>query len=235
MRLPRFVFPAVLGVLVLVQFYLALIWSPPEQTMHDLVRIMYFHVASAWIAFLSFFVTFLFALLYLVRRNVTFDRIALCSAEIGVMYTTVTLISGSIWGKAVWQTWWTWDPRLTTTLILWFLYVGYLLLRGTVMGRERRALVSSIYALIAAVDLPIIHMSITWWNSIHPAVIDSTGFHMPGSMTFTLMFGFFVFFGIYLLLLRLRLRYESQREQLFLLRQQVREARALQSGVKIYG
>lgn len=216
------------GILVLVDLYLALIWSPPEKTMGNLVRILYFHVSSAWIAFLAIGVTFVFVIAYLFTRNLRFDRIAVSSAELGLFYTSITLVTGSLWARPIWNTWWTWDPRLTTTLILWFLYLGYLLLRGTIEGLDRRARISGIYAIIASLDVPIIHMSVTWWNSIHPNVINETGFNMPGEMVIALMFGFFTFFCIYLLLMFLRVRLETQRMRVYMLREQLRGARAEQ-------
>lgn len=205
--------------------YFALIWSPPEVKMGNLVRIMYFHVGSAWIAFLSFGVAAFFALLYLVLRRLSLDRISHASAEIGVVYTTFTLITGSLWAKPIWNTWWTWDPRLTTTLILWFLYVAYLMLRGTIEGVERRARISGIYAIIAVADVPIIHFAVEWWRSIHPQVIDDTGVNMPGSMLFTLMFAFVAFLAIYLLLLVIRTKQEAQKQRIFQLRQMIMERR----------
>ncbi|MCF8563401.1 cytochrome c biogenesis protein CcsA [Alicyclobacillus tolerans] len=219
-----------LGVVAMVNIYLALIWSPPEAQMGNLIRIMYFHVASAWIAFLAFFISFVFAILYLLRRKLVFDRITVSSAEIGLVYTTLTLITGSLWAKPIWNTWWTWDPRLTTTLILWFLYVGYLLLRGTLDGIERRARISSVYAIIAFVDVPIIHFAVEWWRSIHPQVIDDTGVNMPGSMFFTLMFGFFTFLWLYLILLYTRTRQESMRMRLYQSRERLRALRARREG-----
>lgn len=224
------IFLLFLGCLGLLDLYLAFSWSPAEKDMGDLVRIMYFHVSSAWIAFFSFFVTFVFAILYLARRKQSDDTISLCSAEIGIVYTTLTLITGSLWGKAVWQTWWTWDPRLTTTLILWFLFVGYLLLRGTIVGLERRARIAAIYAIIAFCDVPIIHMSVTWWRSIHPTVIDDTGFNMPGKMVITLMFGFVMFLCLYFVLLALRVRTESQKIALLKVRESIRRMRARTEG-----
>jgi len=192
--------------LVLTDLYLALLWSPPEAEMGDLVRIMYFHVASAWVAFLAFTVTFVCSLLYFWRRNAVIDLIALSSTEISLVYTTITLVTGSLWARPVWNTWWTWDPRLTTTLILWFLLIGLLLLRGTVTGAERRARFSAVFAIVAFVDVPIIHLSVTLWRSIHPQVITDTGFQMPGSMVITLLFSFLAFMVIYALLLLLRVQ-----------------------------
>lgn len=219
------------GLFVFLDIYFALIGSPPEQQMHDLVRIMYFHVSSAWIAFFSFFVTFACSVAYLFRRKLVFDIYAQSSAEIGVLFTSITLITGSLWARPIWNTWWTWDPRLTTTLILWFLYIGYLLLRGTISGAEQRARVTAIYAIIAFVDVPIIHMSVTWWRSIHPNVINETGFNMSPPMIFTLLFSFVTFMLLYLLLVLLRARQEQQRYQLQRLHRGLLELRAKKSGV----
>lgn len=216
----------VLGIIVLVFLYLAFIWSPPEVDMKDLVRIMYFHVSSAWLAFLSFGVTGLASIWYLLRRRLAADWVAVSSAEIGILYTTMTLITGSLWARPIWNTWWTWDPRLTTTLILWFLYVGYLLLRGTILGVERRARVSAVFAIIALVDVPIIHFSVTWWRSIHPLAITETGFNMPSSMVITLMAGLLAFLSIYLFLMRVRVRQERQQWRLAVLREAVRSVRS---------
>ncbi len=119
--------------------YLALLWSPPEAQMGDLVRIMYFHVASAWTAMLAFSVAFVTAVLYVIFRQIKWDVISVSSVEIGLVYASIMLVTGMLWAKPIWNTWWTWDPRLTTTLILWFLFIGYTLLRGTVSGLERIA------------------------------------------------------------------------------------------------
>lgn len=217
---------AIVAVMGFLCQYFALLWSPPEKSMGNLIRILYFHAGSAWIAFLSFGVAAFFALVYLIRRRPILDSVSFASAEIGVLFTTFTLISGSMWAKPIWNTWWTWDPRLTTTLILWFLYVGYLLLRGTIEGAERRARISGIYAIIAVADIPVIHFAVEWWNSIHPQVIDDTGVNMPGSMLFTLLFAFVAFFAIYVLLLAIRTRQEVQRQRLFRIRQSIQDIRA---------
>jgi heme exporter protein C len=220
---------AVVGVWMLVFLYWALVVSPPEAQMGDLVRILYVHVASAWTALLAFTVTFFASIAYLVRRQPFWDWIALAAAEVGVVFTSFTLVTGALWGKPVWNTWWTWDPRLTTTLILWFLYVAYLLLRGTIDGVERRARVAAVYAIVAFVDVPIIHMSVTWWRSIHPSVIDDSGFHMPASMTAPLLTGFIAFLLWFSLLLWLRVRLEASRAEALILREAVRQARQVRA------
>ncbi|GGI95709.1 hypothetical protein GCM10010885_01730 [Alicyclobacillus cellulosilyticus] len=202
-----------LAAVVWADLYLALIASPPEENMGDLVRIMYFHVPCAWVALFAFFVSFIAAGMYLWRRNTGWDSLAVSSAEIGLCFTTLALITGALWARPVWGAWWTWDPRLTTTLILWFLYAGYFLLRGSLDGRERRARVSAVYGVIAFLDVPVVHMSVTWWRSIHPAVVSSQGIHMPPGMADALWMGLCTWMAVYALLLTVRYRMERQRER----------------------
>ncbi|GMA52431.1 hypothetical protein GCM10025857_37880 [Alicyclobacillus contaminans] len=208
------------GLLGLIDLYLALIWSPPEAQMGDLVRIMYFHVASAWIALISFCVAFGAAVGYLLTRRQRCDMVLVAAIEIGLVYTALTLVTGALWAKPVWNAWWTWDPRLTTTLILWFLFIGCVLLRASMEDGRRRAVVTAVYTVVAFLDVPLIHLSVRLWRSIHPDLVNDTGFHMPGSMAFTLMFGFVVFFLVYVLLLYLRVRLEWTRRTLARMRGQ---------------
>jgi heme exporter protein C len=231
MKLGMRVLVASAAVLVGVHLYLALVWSPPEAQMHDLVRIMYFHVASAWTALVAFLVTFVCSILYLWRRRLLYDAVAVCSAEIGLVYTSITLLTGSLWAKPIWQTWWTWDPRLTTTLILWFLFIAYMLLRGTIATAERRAVIAAIYAIVAFADVPVIHLSVRLWRSIHPDAINDTGFHMPPAMAFTLMFGFVAFLALYLLLLLLRVQVELMRQRIHRVWQRFRDVATERGGM----
>jgi heme exporter protein C len=205
--------------LELVHLYLALVWSPPELHMGNLIRIMYFHVACAWTGLCAFFAAFVASVAYLWRRKDRWDDLAVSAVEIGVCFITLTLITGSLWARPIWNTWWTWDPRLTTTLILWFLYVGYLLLRGTIPESDRRAVVAAVWSVLSFADVPVIHLSVTWWRSIHPQVIDNAGFEMPASMAFTLMFGFVSFMLIGLCLWLARARQHELRRRIHRLQQ----------------
>ena len=214
---------ALLGIGMVFSQYLDFIASPPEAQMGNVVRIMYFHIASAIVAFTAFGVTAVFGVIFLIRKKWIWDQMARVSSEIGLVFTTFVLISGSIWGDAVWNTWWTWDPTLTTTLILWFLYLAYQLLRASIADRERAAKVASVYGLIAAVDVPIIHESVTWWRGIHPNVITAQGFNMPPSMVSALLFSFAVFLGLYVVILWINTMMARDRDDLNELREQVRE------------
>lgn len=140
---------------------------PADASQGDVQRLMYVHVPSAWIAYLAFFVTFASGLAYLWRRQLRFDRLAAASAEVGLMFTGLAIISGSIWGKATWGKWWDWDPRLTTTAILFAVYAAYLLLRQSVGERRLRARIGAAFGAIAFLNVPVVHFSVLWWRSLH--------------------------------------------------------------------
>ncbi|HET8570879.1 MAG TPA: cytochrome c biogenesis protein CcsA [Candidatus Limnocylindria bacterium] len=162
----------VLGIIGLLAVIAAAIFGlfvvPPDANQGDAQRIMYVHVASAWLAYLSFGVTALAGLLYLWKRDLRFDAVALAGAEVGVMFTAFAIWGGMMWGKPVWGTFWQWeDPRLTTTALLLALYVGYLLLRHLTDDPMRRATRAAIVGIVAAIDIPIVHFSVIWWRGLH--------------------------------------------------------------------
>lgn len=129
------------------------------------------HVPIAWVAFLAFFVTFVFSILFLVTRKRLYDTYAYISAEIGVVFTTLVLITGMIWAKSSWNTWWAWEPRLTTSLILWFIYLAYVMIRQMDGVWEKKARLGAVFGIIGFVDVPIVFMAIRWWNTkFHPVV-----------------------------------------------------------------
>lgn len=140
---------------------------PPDANQGDAQRIMYPHVASAWLAYLSFGVTAFSGVMWLWRRDLRWDALALAGAEIGVLFTALAIWGGMMWGRPVWGTFWTWDPRLTTTALLLALYVGYLLLRALTDDPARRATRAAIAGLVAAVDIPLVHFSTEWWRGLH--------------------------------------------------------------------
>lgn len=203
-----------LGVLalmaVLVGFYLAMYYVPPDALQGDVQRIMYIHVPTAWVAFLAFFVVFLASIIYLWKRLPEADRVAYASAEIGVLFTALTLIDGAIWGKPTWGTWWTWDARLTTTALLFVIYVGYLMLRSYIDEPEQRARLSALVGIVGFIDVPIIYMSVLWFRTLHqPPSIQQGGASMPDVMLFTLLFNFGAYTLVYLFFLVKRVRIEG--------------------------
>ncbi len=136
---------------------------------------MYLHVPAAWLAYLAFAVVFVASVAYLVTKRTRWDRLAAASAEIGVLFTALTIVLGSIWAKPVWGTWWTWDPRLTTTAILLLIYVGYLAVRRLSDSPARKARWAAVVGIVGFLDVPIVHLSVVWWRSLHQAPASPAG------------------------------------------------------------
>jgi len=207
---------ASLGALVVLALF-GLWGAPPDRVQSDAQRLMYLHVPAAWIAYLAFIVTAVGSALWLWKRtrSPVWDRVAGASAELGVLFTGLTLLLGSLWGRPVWGVWWAWDARLVTTAVLFFLYLGYLALRRVPGTPEARARRSAIAALIAFADVPIVHFSVTWWRTLHQkaTVFDpELKAHIHGVMAFTLWWGVLAFTLLYVYLLDRRYRLECLEE-----------------------
>ncbi len=210
---------------LVVSLYLVFVYAPTERTMGDIQRMFYWHVATAWNAFLAFFVVFVMSLLYLFTGSRRWDIVAVSSAEIGVMFTTLVLITGPLWARPVWGIWWTWDARLTTTLILWFIYVAYLVLRAAVEGREQQARFAAVFGIIGFVDVPIVYMSIHWWRGQHPeAVITTSGISLSPEMLVALIFSVLTFTALYAYLLLQRIAAERLADEVGKLKERARNA-----------
>jgi heme exporter protein C len=187
------------AVLAIVATYILGLWvTPPAAVMGNLVRLLYVHPPVAWVAYLAYGVTSVASILYLWKRtrDPRWDLIAASSAEIGVVFTALTLITGSIWGRPTWGVWWTWDARLTTTALLFLLYVGYLALRRATPDASQRAKRSAVAALIAFIDVPIVHQSVVWWKTLHQSATVFNASLSPkvhGEMAWTLLLGFVAF------------------------------------------
>ncbi len=189
-----------------VGLYLALS-APPDLNQGYLVRIMYLHVPTAWMGYLAFFVAFLYAILYLIRQDPRYDRISLASAEIGVVFLGLALVTGMLWARPTWGVYWTWEPRLTTTAILFAVYVGYFLLRGAIEDPELRRKAAAAVAILGFINVPISYMSVKWWRSLHQTQsIDlTTGrIQMDPAMLQALLFNLLVFTVLYLAFVRFR-------------------------------
>jgi heme exporter protein C len=202
----------VLGVLALVALaasaVLSLVVAPPDAEQGDVQRLMYVHVPAAWLAYLAFTVVFVASIAYLRTKRSRWDRLAAASAEIGVLFTALAIGLGMLWGKPVWGTWWTWDPRLTTTAILLLIYVGYLAVRRLSESPERRARWSAVVGIVGFIDVPIVHLSVVWWRSLHQqaTVVRVGGPSLDPVMLAALLVGVAAFTVTYLYLMALRLR-----------------------------
>lgn len=193
--------------------WMALYYAPTEKTMGDAQRIFYFHVPSAWIGFLAFFIVFISSVMYLLKGSHKWDTLALSAAEIGVVFTTLVLVTGPIWAKSAWGTYWTWDARLTTTLILWFIYIGYLTLRSTV-DNIRKARLAAVLGIVGFLDVPVIYLSVTIWRTMHPTLLISDSGGLEPAMRTTFFVALAAFTILFALLLLARVRLEQKRDQL---------------------
>lgn len=188
---------------ILLSLYMIFIYVPTETDMGVVQRIFYYHVPLAWLSFLAFFFVFVGSIGYLWRKKQHWDLLAQSAAEIGVIFTTLFLLTGSIWAKPAWGVWWTWDPRLTAALLLWLIYLSYLLVRGYVNDRQQGARFAAVVGIVGFIDVPLVALAITLWRTQHPGTLIFTGGLEP-PMVLTLMvclLAFTLFFG---LLMKLR-------------------------------
>ncbi len=206
-----------------VDLYLIFLFAPEERTMGQVQRIFYFHVPSAWVAFLAFFVVFVASIGYLWKKDRKYDVVAACSAEIGVVFATLVLITGPIWARPVWNVWWDWSPRLTSFLVLWFIYVAYLMLRSFVEGEERGARFAAVFGIVGFVDVPIVYMSIRLWRDIHPSpvIAGGEGSGLAPEMKIAFFFSLFAFTLLYLALLRQRIALQKSKLRLSEIKKQM--------------
>lgn len=211
--------PLVTGVaattVLLVALYMAFIYAPTELVQGNAQRIFYVHVPMAWLAYLAYGVLVVGSVGFLWKRSQRMDRLARSAAELGFLFTTLVLVTGAIWGRPIWGTWWEWEARLTTTLILWFLYLGYFTVRAFAGEPERAARFASVLALVGAIDIPIIHMSVRWWRTAHPEpIVVTTEPALPDSMLWTLMVSFIGFTILFAHLMIQKWRIETARDML---------------------
>ena len=193
--------------------YAALFIAPDERTMHDAQRIFYFHLPS-WVAmFLALFVSVFGNISYLSTRKQPYDWLGVAGAELGVVCCTIGLITGPLWGKPAWGIWWTWDARLTTTFLLWLLYIAYLLLRSMVEEPDRRARISAVFGIFAFLDVPLVYVSNRFWRTQHPTPVffggPNTG--VDPTMGKVLLLCFAAMVGVMIVLLLDRYRLERLR------------------------
>src|SRR3954453_11251468 len=201
--------------------YEALIVAPTEQTMGNVQRIFYYHVPSAWTAFLLFAINFVASILYLIKRSEKADILALVSAEVGVVFCTVVLITGPIWARPVWGIWWTWDLRLTLTLVLWLIYVSYLMLRRFSTSSQTPKL-AAVVAILGALDVPLVYFSIWFFRTQHPSPVIGGGGSLDPGMGRVLLINWAAFLCLAWLVSWTRYRLE-------VLKREVEEAQELET------
>jgi heme exporter protein C len=198
--------------------YAIFVYVPTEKQEGVVQRIMYYHIPSAWLSFFAFFIVFSSSILYLWKREREWDIYAQSSAEIGVVFCSLVLITGPIWAKPIWGTWWVWDARLTSTLVLWLIYVAYIMLRLQSEAGSMRARYSAVIGIAGFLNIPIIHFSVLWWRTFHPKpkMITPEGFGagMDDAMVMTLMISLGAFTLLYFLLMGQRVQIEKMKDEI---------------------
>lgn len=202
---------------------------PPEQTQGDLARMLFVHVPSIWLAYLSFTIALVGSVAYLRTKSLRWDRLAASSAEIGVVFTGTALLTGMIWGKPTWGVWWTWDARLVLTAVLFFVYLGYLALRRSIIEPEARARRSAIFGVLAIVQIPIVHFSVVWWRTLHQqaSIVRPGGLQMDPPFVAGFVSALVAFTVVYAALLMRRIELAKAEDEI--------EAALLRSDVPVAG
>jgi heme exporter protein C len=198
--------------LLAVSAYLALIYAPTEAVMGDVQRVFYFHVATAWVGLMGFMAAGVAGIAYLVTKDPKWDTYEVAAVEISLVFFFITIVLGSIWARPIWNTWWTWDPRLTTAAVTELIYIAYFMLRQSLEDPDRRARFGAVYTLIGAISAPITFMAIRLFRTIHPVVVGNGdpnaqgGFSMTGDMKLAFFFALFAFTIIFIDLFWNRIR-----------------------------
>ena len=203
--------------LFLVDLYLIFQYAPTERVMGIVQRLFYFHVPTVWVGFLAFFMVFVFSIMYLLKRTEVWDRRAYAAGEVGMLFLTVAIVTGAIWAKPVWGTWWVWDAKLTTTFVLWLIYIGYLMVRAYAPDPQRGARWAAVVGIVGFVDVPIVYYAAQLWRTLHPELVtgpfSETGSLEPAMRT-TLYFSTLVFTLVFVYLFRERTAQRRDEQEL---------------------
>src|SRR5687768_12980950 len=206
-------------ILLVISAYLALVFAPTELVMGDVQRVFYFHIGTAWTALLGFILAGIFSVVYLITKNLKWDKFQVAAIEVSLVFFLITIVLGSIWARPAWNTWWTWDPRLTTAAITELIYIAYFMLRQGIDDPDRRARFGAVYALVGALSAPITFFAIRLFRTIHPVVIGGTnpeadgGFSMTADMRTAFFFALFAFSVIFIDLFWNRIRLGDLQEK----------------------
>lgn len=199
---------------IIISLYTSFLYAPTEIIMGEIQRIFYFHMGTVWVATIAFTIVFISSIMFLRTGKRKWDILSLSCAEIGVVFITLTIITGSIWAKPVWGTWWTWDPQLTTTFILWILYIVYLIIRSVASDNMKQARFAAVFSIIAYIDLPLVYISARIKRGISPVVFGPGGGGVEREMMITLLITMVACTLFFIILLRERIKLEQLRDNL---------------------
>jgi heme exporter protein C len=206
-------------IVLLISAYLAIVFAPTERVMGDVQRVFYFHIGTAWTALLGFILAAVFSVIYLITKDLKWDRLQVAAIEVSLVFFLITIVLGSIWARPAWNTWWTWDPRLTTAAVTELIYVAYFMLRQGIDDPDKRARFGAVYALVGGLSAPITFFAIRLFRTIHPVVIGGTnpeadgGFSMTSDMRVVFFFALFAFTIIFVDLFWNRIRLGDLQEK----------------------
>jgi len=216
------------GILMLINLYMIFMVAPTDAVLGHVQRIFYFHVPLAIVSFAAFLVVFIASIAYLFKRDAKWDKIAHSSAEVGVIFITLALITGMIWAKPVWNAWWLWTPRLTTTLILWLIYVAYLMIRSYAPSQSKAAIYGAAMGIIGFADVLVVYFSVQWWPGIHPTPVVgplAASGSLDSTMRSVLLFSFLTFLALLTYLIMERIALHDTEERVRKIRFSLRRAR----------
>jgi heme exporter protein C len=199
---------------MIASLYSVFVYAPTEAVMGHIQRIFYFHMGTVWVATVAFIIVFIASIQYLRKETRFWDILAFTSAEIGVLFITLTIITGSIWAKPIWGTWWTWDPQLTTTFILWMLYIVYLILRSAAGNDLKKARYAAVFGIIAFLDLPLVYASARLMRGISPVVFGGRGGGIAPEMMVALLITLFAFTLLFIFILIERINLEKMKDDI---------------------
>ena len=214
-----------LFVAIAVTACLSFYYAPVERTMGAIQKIFYLHLPSAFTSFVALGIGFVANILYVIRRTPKWDWLGVASAEVGLVFISVVLVTGPIWAHPVWGIWWTWDARLTLTFVLWLMYVGYLVLRSMVEEPEKRALFGALFGIFAFLDVPLVYFSIRWWRTQHPqpVILGGPGSGLEPRMRVAYLLVWAAFLGLMAIMIRGRYRLEQLRTEVADLQREMEE------------
>ena len=201
---------------MLTALFFVFIYAPTEKTMGVVQKIFYFHVPSGWIAFLAFFIVFLSGIIYLIKKDKYWDVVGSSSAEVGVIFCSLVLITGPIWAKKAWGIFWTWDAKLTSAVVLWLIYISYILLRKYLIDESKRANLSAVVGIFGFIDVPLVYMSTKWWRTQHPQPVIGGGENsgLEPKMLLTFFICLFTFTLLFFFILYLKISIENARKEI---------------------
>ncbi len=201
-----------------VTLYMIFLWSPIDTSVGLTQKIFYFHVPVGWLGMLAIFGVGISSIMFLITKNYKWDDLAFSFAQVGIIFASLIIITGALWAKPVWGVWWTWDPKLTTTVVLWFIFSAYLLLRNLITDKRRSALIGSIIAVLGSIDAPLIYFASILWRTAHPELnigpLAEDDSSLPGTMLLTFFISLIMHTYLFIILIRVR-RNITKQERLF--------------------